>query len=132
MIISPVPHPNRLDKIKLRLDRNYLYPGQLCQTIAKVNAGIVHKIPSVEPYWKIMDYIYLKPGSTLKFLGLAKDLKFTGDVLPVHSVFETVSPLIYDDIISENISGSRPHLGAGDIVIFIPQDRQFISAAPQQ
>lgn len=72
----PDLHPNFLDQLAVRIYPRYLYPTQVCQTLATVNIGMVHKLPEVKPYWKIMDYLYLKKDSTLRFLGLAKNLGF--------------------------------------------------------
>lgn len=77
-----------------------------------------------------MDYLYLKKGSCLKYLGLAKDLKFTGDVDPAHSVFEAVSPLFESRDPSANPMNLTTHLAIGDIVAVVPSDRRFIAPAP--
>lgn len=111
-------HPNFIDKIKLLLNSRYLYPEELCQPTSNLNVAIVHRV-SNSSHWKIMDYITLKKGSIIKFLGSAKQFKFTGDLLPTHSLFEAM-----------NISSDKL-TGLGDILALTPTDRQFLTKAPE-
>lgn len=71
-----------------------------------------------------MDYLYLQKDSTLKFLGLARSLGFTGEVKPFDSIFELVNPHV------DESKSSGKHVSGGDIVCITPSDRKFISAAP--
>lgn len=109
-------HPTFLDKIKLKFNRYYLYPGQLTQPVSNLSAALVHKVYAPS-HWKIMDYISLKKGSILKYLGSGKDFKSTGDLLPTHSLFEIVE-----------VTSDR-HTGIGDIIALTPADRKFLTHA---
>ena len=120
------PRPNFLDRLAVKIYPRYLYPSQLCQTLATVNIGITHKVPEIKPYWKIMDHLYLKKDSTLKYLGLARNLEIAGDFNPYDSIFELVSPLVDED------KSYGKHASGGDIVCLSPTDRRFIVAAPDQ
>jgi len=120
------PHPDFWDKLSVKIYSRYLYRTQLCQTLATVNIGLIHKLPEVKPYWKIMDFLYLKKDSTMRFLGLAKNLKFSGDVKPSDSIFELVNP-----IIDESKSADK-HVSGGDVVCITPFDRKFITASPNK
>jgi len=122
----PSSHPNFLDKIALKIYPRYLYPSQICLTLATVNIGMIHKLPDVKPYWKIMDYLYLKKDSTLKFLGLARNLGFEGEIKPFDSIFELVRPEV-----DENKSAGK-HVGSGDLVCVTSSDRRFIAACPTE
>lgn len=119
------PHPNLLDKFFLRIYPQYLYPGQPCQAVATVNVGIVHRIPDKQPYWKIMDYLYLKKGSTMTFIDLARNLHLNGDVLPAFSVLELVNPEV------DEMKSFGKIANPTDMICITPYDRQFIMAAPQ-
>jgi hypothetical protein len=117
-------HPNFLDRLLLKIYPRYLYPGQTCHTLATVNVGILHKLPDIQPYWKIMDYLYLRKDSVVKYLGLAKHLKFSGDVQPLYTIMELVDPHV-----DENKSFDK-QASPGDLICLTPYDRQFISAIP--
>ncbi len=117
-------HPNFLDKLYLKIYPKYLYEGQNCQSLAKIYIGIINKVPDIKPYWKIMDYLYLEPKSTFKYLGLARDLKFTGDIHPFDSILETIDPKVKEDPLNPK------HAGIGDLVVVTPTDRQFLAALP--
>ena len=117
-------HPNFLDKFYLKIYPSYLYPGQLCQPLSTINVGILHKLPDITPTWKIMDYVYLKKETLLKFLGLAKNLHFSDEIQPVFTILELVKPLV-----DEGKSFGK-HLSPGDVVTLTPFDRKFIIAAP--
>jgi hypothetical protein len=122
--MGQVTHPNILDNFFLRIYPRYLYPGQLCQSLTTINVGIIHKLPDVTPLWKIMDYLYLKKGSVFKFLGLARNLHIEGEVQPLYSVLQMVSPFV-----DEKKSFGK-HLSPGDMITLTPFDRQFIVPAP--
>jgi hypothetical protein len=117
-------HPNILDKIYLKIYPGYLYSGQLCQCLSTINVGIIHKLPDSTSVWKIMDYLYLKKGSLLKFLGLAKKLRISEDIQPLYSILESVSPQV------DETKSADKHLSPGDLIIITPIDRQFITPAP--
>jgi hypothetical protein len=114
-------HPNLLDKLAKKIYSGYLYPGQLCQTDATVNVGIIHKLPDIKPFWKIMDYLYVKKGCGMRFLGLARDLNISGDVLPSYSIMELVNP-----VVDEKKSFGK-ELNHGDLICITPYDRRFLS-----
>jgi hypothetical protein len=118
-------HPNFFDGLALKFFPGYLYQGQLCQTLATVNVGIIHKLPDIKPFWKIMDYLYLKKGSVMRYLGKAGSLDVVGDVLPAYSVFELLQP----EVDEKKSFGKQ--LSGGDWVCLTPFDRQFIAAAPE-
>lgn len=118
-------HPTVWDKFVVKVFPRYLYQTQTCLTLATTNIGMIHKVPDIKPYWKIMDYLFLQKDSTLKYLGLAKDIDVAGDVLPNYSVFELIHPLV-----DENKSPGK-HAAGGDIICITPFDRQFIVAAPE-
>jgi len=120
--IPSLAHPNFLDRVALKIYPRYLYPQQPCESVAEINVGILHKLPDIKPYWKIMDFIYLKKGSVLKYLGLAANLNIEGDVQPSYTILETVNP-----VIDEQKSLDR-HLSAGDLVCLTPFDRQFLTS----
>jgi hypothetical protein len=117
-------HPNFLDKLALKIYPQYLYPGQLCESLATINIGIIHKLPEIKPFWKVMDYLYMKKGSVFNYLGLAKNLQIVGDIDPMYSVIEILIPYV-----DENKSYGK-QLSKGDIVCLSPFDRKFIIAAP--
>lgn len=119
-------HPNFLDRLALRIYPRYLYPQQLAVTVAKVNVGVVHKIPQTPPYWKIMDYLFILKGSQLRYLGLARDLKLTGDVEPLYSLFELIHPIAED-----NLDHDAKHTTTGDLVCVTPADRKYIYPSPE-
>ncbi|OGD08983.1 hypothetical protein A2397_05820 [Candidatus Amesbacteria bacterium RIFOXYB1_FULL_44_23] len=120
--MSSPTHPNFLDNLLLKLYPRYIYPGQMCRTLATVNIGVIHKLPDIHPYWKIMDYLYLKKDARLKYLGLARSLKLTGDVQPLYTIMEVVEPRV-----DENKSFDK-QLTPGDLICLTPYDRQFIVA----
>lgn len=112
-------HPNFFDRIFVKINPRYLYPHQIAQTVGKVYMGIVHKLPESKPNWKIMDYIYLQKGSTMRFWGLAKSLKWEGDLNPASSIFEIVSPITEGEL-------NPRHVASGDVISISPSDRRFI------
>ena len=120
-----ITHPNLLDKLFLKIYPQYLYPGQSCQAVATVNVGIVHRIPDRHPYWKIMDYLFLRKGSTFKYLDLARNLHLNGDILPSYSVLELVTPDV------DEMKSFGKIANTADIICLTPYDRQFIVAAPE-
>jgi hypothetical protein len=108
--------PTFVDKINLKLNPRYLYPGQLTQPLSNLNVALVHKVSSAA-YWKIMDYITIQKGSILKYLGSGKQLKLSGDLLPSHFLFEVID------------ATSDRHTGVGDIVALTPDDRKALTPA---
>ncbi len=117
-------HPNFTDKLKLRFNPRYLYPGQLCQSQATVNAGIIHKLPDIKPFWKTMDYLYLKTGSVFKYHDVAKNLDMTGDFPPNAPILEVVAARVDD----QKSAGKQSN--PGDLICLTPFDRQFITPQP--
>jgi hypothetical protein len=115
--------PNIFDNLAVKIYPRYLYPGQLCESLAEINVGILHKLPDIKTNWKILDYFYLKKGSLMKFLGLARTLKIVGDIEPQFSIMEMILPLA-----DESKSFDR-QLSKGDLVCLTPYDRQFIIAS---
>lgn len=113
-------HPNLFDKLAVHFSPYYLYPGQLCQSQGTINAGVIHKLPDIKPFWKSMDYLYLKPGSVFKYHGLAKDLSMSGDFSPKSPIFEIVSAKIDD----QKSFGKQTN--PGDLIFLTPFDRQFV------
>jgi len=117
-------HPNFLDRFYLKLNPRYLYSRQLSQLIGRVQIGIVHKLPQTKPFWQQTDTVKLEKGTLLRFLGLARNLHFTGDIDPLASLFEMVRPVPQDP--------SSSHLtNAGDLICITPLDRKFVYPAPE-
>ncbi len=71
-----------------------------------------------------MDFVKLSKGSTLKYLGGVKELRFKGDLNPSHSIFDLIASdtSVFDE--------PTHHANPGDLVIVIPQDRRFLVAKP--
>ncbi len=114
-------HPNILDRFLVKVYSRYLYPGQPCLTVATTNVGVIHKSPDITSFWKIMDYVYLSKNSALKYAGLARNLNMPGDIPPLYSVFQLITPIV-DEIKSRGKSASP-----GDLIAISPYDRQFIA-----
>ncbi len=117
-------HPNIWDRLSLKIYPKYLYPGQYCQTINTLSVAIMHRLPDVIPHWELMDFVYLKPGSKFRYLGLVKTLKIKSDIQPAFTVLETVSPLI------DEKKSSGKTLAMGDNICITPYDRQYLAALP--
>lgn len=117
-----IKHPNILDNLAFKIYPRYLYPGQECETVTEINVGIIHKLPDSKPFWKIMDYVYIKKGAVMNFLGLAGSLHIEGDILPRNSVMEIISA------VSDDKKSPGKQLSRGDLVCLTPYDRQFITA----
>lgn len=116
-------HPNILDQIAVKIYPRYLYPGQFCQTAATTNVGIIHKVPDIHNSWKVMDYLYLKKGSFMRYLGLAKNVKVMGEIEPMSTILELIDPEVEDS------KSPGKHVSPRDLVCVSPFDRQFIMAA---
>jgi hypothetical protein len=109
-------HPNLVDKIKAKLNHHFLFPGEMCQPTSNISVALIHKI-SPQSSWTIVDYIKLKKGSLLKYLGTGKDFKLSGDLLTTYSLFEMI-----------DVSADR-QIGTGDIVALTPSERPFLAKA---
>lgn len=119
-------HPNLLDKLAVKIYSRYLYPDQTAVLQGKVYAGIMHKSPEVKEGWKVMDYFYLEPNSTLRFKGLASKFNLRQEISPKHSLFEIINPIILT-------SYTKPHhISPGDVICIAPSDRQFIYPLKQK
>lgn len=119
-------HPRLLDRLAVKIYPRYLYPGQLAQTTGTLQVGIVHKSPASKPNWSITDYVKIEQGSQLRFRGLARSLKLTGDIEPLYSIFEIVKAVTPPDT-----SQSAHHISPGDPVVILPTDRRFVYPAPE-
>ena len=119
-------HPNFLDKLRLKYNPHYLYPGQYGVTAASVSTGVIHRIPSARiTFWKTMDYVTLKKGSIVQFVDYVRRLKIEGDLLPYDSLFILIQPVVE---VSNLPSGH--HLSVGDNLRVSVSDRQFIYPSP--
>lgn len=108
-------HPNFLDRLRLRYNPHYLYPGQSCHTAAEVVVGILHQAPEGKILvWKPVDYRQLKKDSILKFLNYASKMPVSRDISRWDSVMEVITPV------------SNFQINPGDIVLISYPDRKFI------
>jgi len=119
-------HPNFLDRLAIKIFPRFLYPGQLAFATGRIQIGIVHKTPSAKIYWKVTDYLQIEMGSILRYRGLVRSLKISGDVDPLYSVFDIVQANTAMDV-----TESGHHISVGDAVIVLPADRRFIYPAPE-
>lgn len=108
-------HPNFLDRLRLRSNHHYLYPGQLCHTATVVVVGILHEAPDGKTMvWKPVDYRQLKKDSVLKFLNYASKMPVSKDISRWDSLMEVITPV------------SDFQITTGDIVLVSYPDRKFI------
>ncbi len=113
-------HPRWLNRIVTFVNHNHLFVGQLYQPVANLNVAIVHKVSDTRggsSHWQIMDYLFIKRGSLLKFLGTGKQFRVSGDLLPTHLLFELV-----------DVSTDR-QIGVGDIIALTERDRKLVTPA---
>jgi len=116
-------HPNFFDRLAVKIYPRYLYAGQICQSISPINIGMIHRLPDIRPRWKVVDYLYLKKGSTMKYLGLAKSLKIEGEITPMSTILELINP----DVDESKSPGK--HISPGDLITISQYDRQFLNAS---
>lgn len=124
---SMFKHPNFLDRIAARIYPRYLYPGQEAQVVVKIGVGVMGRVPGNTKgiAWstkgnavKIMNSSRLQPGSIVKFLGLARDLKFLSKEERMYSIFEVVKPV-------EDLEAER-EVAIRDVVAVTPVERMWV------
>lgn len=112
-------HPNFLDKLRVKYNPHYLYPGQYCRPVADITVGILHESPEGKSMvWKPVDYRLIKKTSLLKYVNYARYLPLDRDVDRYSSVMEAVEP----------ISDFQIH--TGDTLLVSYADRKFIYPTP--
>ncbi len=108
------------DRFKYKIWSNYLAAGDPVQTTIKIYAGILHKTPDSNTSWKVMDYRWFLPGSTLWYVGKASQFNLRGEVAGNYSIFELINPIV------ESSVTNNTHVSKGDYICVSPSDRKYI------